>query len=98
LVTYNLLQIYKTAVYLCRDNNVTLTKPTNNMEVVTAFKLSDGTLVDNQQTAVALQSEIDFKEGLRSLCDEIGFYETKDIMYNLILAHRNEFATLFSKS
>ena len=55
------------------------------MEEIKAYKLSDGTIIDNKQKAIELQKEIDIKKKLSYLCEEylsgLKYYELADEIY-----------------
>lgn len=56
------------------------------MEKITAFKLTDGTIVTDEKEAKELQKEIDAKKKLSFLCEEflsgLEYYELADEIYS----------------
>ena len=61
------------------------------MKKITAFKLSDGRIVEDENRANELQKEIDIKSKLIFLCDEYLFHEDTEAMANELYSHRQEF-------
>jgi len=61
------------------------------MEKITAFKLTDGRIVSDEKEAKELQKEIDIKNKLSILCEELlyglEYYELADEIYR----NRQEF-------
>jgi len=55
------------------------------MRKVTAFELTDGTIVKDEKTAIEQQNIIDLKQSVREFADEVGYHEGRDLIYEAII-------------
>lgn len=66
------------------------------MEKFIGFKLSDGRIIENEEEAIKLQKEIDFKKAIWNLSQREGSYETKDAIYEAITDNIDELKKIFN--
>ena len=67
------------------------------MKSITAFKLSNGTIVENKAKAIKEQNEIDFVELVTNFAEANGCYESVDDIKNAILDNRHVLKAILNK-
>lgn len=60
------------------------------MKKITAFRLSDNIIVENEEEAIRLQKEIDLKKAIWDFAQRVGSYEDRDFIYDLIFENADE--------
>lgn len=67
------------------------------MKQVTAFKLSNGKIVENKAKAIKEQNEIDFVELVTNFAEANGCYGSVDDIKNAILENRHVLKAILNK-
>jgi hypothetical protein len=66
------------------------------MKTITAFELSDGTIVKNEAEAIAKEKKILFDMAIKKLIDEkVAYTEYKDEVWDFIIANKTELKKIF---
>lgn len=55
------------------------------MERILAFKLTDGTIIADENEAKEKQKSLDYKESVIKFCEEHGYHDTKDFLYDILM-------------
>ncbi len=68
------------------------------MEEITAYKLTNGIIVENYEEANLLQSRIDFEKSIIEMVDKsISYCDYQDELISFILSNATELKTILNK-
>lgn len=68
------------------------------MEQITAYKLSNGQIVENAEEAERLEKEISFKSRLKEvILKEVAYEDNREIVERFILDNREDLTTLLTE-
>jgi hypothetical protein len=69
------------------------------MKSITAFELSDGTIVKNEAEAIAKEKIILFDMAIKKLIDKkVAYTEYKDEVWDFIIANKTEIKKIFENA
>lgn len=68
------------------------------MEKVSAYKLSDGSLVEDREEATKLQATINFEKSVKNFADKYGsYFNEKNMIENVIIDNAAELYLILQK-
>lgn len=63
---------------------------------IKAYKLTDGSIIEDKDKAIKLQNIINFEKAILDFSEREGNYDTKDAIYYSIVNNKNELLAIFN--